>query len=223
MKDKITNQVRIQLVRWISPAWLKLLVTLAVLAPAGMAQTAERVAQNSADFPFYARIARGEIYHDGDWAAIAFYRPPQCIRTDFNLLDFLDIPEVFGCNAAEPYVIGFAVLKNDVPIQSRLQLNPNLQRLTPEDQMPIWFVSWTELQTAMEDDNLTIEELVNMDSLLIGTAKSYTETLHPFGFAQQTMISIVASGFLEDGRKFSYQATGTKEDNRLNHVKIEFK
>ena len=59
--------------------------------------------------------------------------------------------------------------------------------------------------------------------MLNGTAKSYTETLHPFGVAQQTMISIVASGFLNDGRKFTYQATGTKEENRLNHVKIEFK
>jgi hypothetical protein len=223
MKDKITNQVRIQLVHWVNPAWLKLLVTIAMLGSAGMAQAAARVAQTSADLPFYARIAQGEIYHDGEWAAIAFYRPPGCIREDFNLLDFLDIPEVFGCNSAEPYVIGFAVLKNDVPIQSRLQLNPNLQRLKPKDQMPIWFVSWTELQTAIEDDFLTIQELFDMDSLLIGTAKSYTETLHPFGFAQQTMISIVASGILEDGRKFSYQATGTKEDNRLNHVKIEFK
>ena len=56
-----------------------------------------------------------------------------------------------------------------------------------------------------------------------GEATFYTETLHPSGAAQETMICIVASGFLADGRKFTFQATGTKEENRLNHVKIEFK
>ena len=194
-----------------------------LLAAIASAQAGERVANTSADLPFYARIGQGEIYQDGEWAAIAFYRPPVCIRTDFNLLEFLDIPEAFGCSSTEPFVVGFAVLKNGVPIQSRLQLNPNLKRLPQADQMPIWFVSWAELQAAMTDDVLTIEELATMPSLLIGTATSYTETLHPLGFAQQTMITIVASGLLEDGRKFSFQATGTKEENRLNHVKIDFK
>ena len=89
--------------------------------------------------------------------------------------------------------------------------------------LPIWFVPWTELQAAMDDRVLTIDELARLTSLAIGYATSFKETLHPFESAEQTMISIVASGFLEDGPEFAYQATGTKENNRLNHVKIEFK
>ena len=52
---------------------------------------------NRKGHPCYARIALGEIYHDGEWAAIAFYRDPDSIREDFNLLEFLDIPAVFYC------------------------------------------------------------------------------------------------------------------------------
>jgi hypothetical protein len=187
-----------------------------------MAQAAARVAQTSADLPYYARIAQGEIYHDGEWAAIAFYRPPEGIRPDFNLLDFMDIPAAFDCNAPKPYLIGFGIFKGEVPIQSVLQLAPG-------QTMPVWFVRWSELEAAIqpidaeEKGVLTIVELAGLPSRLIGKATFYTETLHPFGAAQQTMISIVASGLLEDGRKFSYQATGTKEENRLNRVKIQFK
>ncbi len=216
MKDRITNQVRIQLVRCVSPPWLRLLVALAVLGPAGMAQAAEPIAQTSADLPFYARIGRGEIYHDGEWAAIAFYRPPDCIRTDFNLLDFMDIPAAFDCSAPEPYLIGFGIFKGEVPIQSKLQLAPG-------QTVPVWFVRWSELHAAIADDSLTIGELAALPSLLKGEARFYTETLHPAGAAQQTMISIVALGFLADGREFTFRATGTKEENRLNHVAIEFK
>ena len=199
------------------------LLAVGVLAGALLAQAAERVVNTSAELPFYARIGLGETYQDGTWAAIAFYRPPECVRTDFNLLDFFDIPGAFACNSTEPYVVGFAVLKNGVPIQSRLQLNPNLQGLPQDDQMPIWFVLWAELEPAIADGNLTIGDLEALPSLLIGTATTYTETLHPFGFAQQTMISIVTSGFLEDGRKFSFQATGTGTNPELKNIKIQFK
>ncbi len=93
--------------------------------------------------------------------------------------------------------------------------------------MPILFVSWTELQTAIADGDLTVAELMGLPSLLVGAATFYTETLHPSNGpgggqgAQQTMTSIAASGFLEDGREFTYQATETK--NTLRHVQIEFK
>jgi hypothetical protein len=216
MKDKISNQVRIQLVRWVNPAWLRLLVTLAVLWSSGIVQANIRLEVTGG--PFYARIAGGEypeIYHNGEWAAIAFYRDPECVQTDFNLLEFIN-PAALDCDS---FVAGFEIWKNgpgtddQAPIQSRLQ--------NTED-MPIWFVSWTELQTAIADGVLTIGELKDLPHL-IGTATFYTETLHPLGGGPQTKITIVASGVLEDGRKFNFQATGTKEQNRLNHVMIEFK
>ena len=76
------------------------------------AQAAERFEQTSNDLPFYALIERGLVHNDGEGAAIAFFRPPECIRSDFNLLDFFDAPAAFGCNATEPYLSGFRISQN---------------------------------------------------------------------------------------------------------------
>jgi len=201
------------LVRLVSPAWLSVLTALAILWSGEMAQANVRL--ESSGPPFYARIGLGEIYHDGEWATIAFYRNP--VRPGFNLLEFFDTEFDPDC---ESYVAGFEIWKNGpwagdlAPIQSRLNNT---------GPMPIWFVAWDELQSVIADGVLTIDELAGLDSLLIGTATFYTETLHPLGGGPQTKTTIVASGVLADGRTFSYQATGTKEENRLNHVKIEFK
>ena len=45
----------------------------------------------------------------GEWAAIPFYRPADCIPADFNLLDFFD-PAAFACPS---YVSGFEIWKQD--------------------------------------------------------------------------------------------------------------
>ncbi len=195
---------------------IKMLFTLA-LAMAGVVQGAERNSQTSNDVPFYARLERGLIHTDGEWAAIAFYRPPSCVRVDFNLLDFFDAPAAFGCNATpEPYLVGFGIYRGgpfDPPIQSRLQL-------VRGQTMPVWFVKWSDLEDAIADNNLTIGELEGLGSLLKGEAAFYTETLHPSQAAQQTMTDIVAFGYLDDGGTFIYQATETH--GTLRHVKIDF-
>lgn len=201
---------------WARFAFKMLFALALVLAMAGVVQAAERVPQTSNDLPFYARFERGLIHTDGEWAAIAFYRPPSCVRSDFNLLDFFDAPAAFGCNAPNPYLAGFGIFKGgpfDPPIQSMLQLAPG-------QTMPVWFVRWSELEAAIADDVLTISELEALPSLLEGGATFYTETLHPVQAAQQTMTSIVALGYLEDGRTFTYQATETH--GTLRHVEIDF-
>ncbi len=163
--------------------------------------------------PFYARFERGLIHTDGQWAAIAFYRLPDCVPARFNLLDFFD-PAALACPS---FVAGFEVWRNgpgtgdQAPIQSRLQ-NVAL--------MPIWFVSWAELQAAIADDVVTLDELAALPSLRRGEAMFYTETLHPMQGAQQTKTTVVASGLLEDGRSFTYQITETR--GTLQHIKIEF-
>jgi hypothetical protein len=194
-----------------------LFVLALVLFMAGVvqAQAPERFTMTSNDLPFYARIERGLILTDGEWAAIAYYRPPECIRSDFNLLDFFDAPAAFGCNAAEPYLDGFGIFMNgpfEGPIQSRLQTVPG--RI-----MPVWFVKWSELEAAIADDELYIGELAALPSLLRGGATFYSETLHPLQVAQQPKITIVAFGYLEDGREFVYEASGTRT---LRHVRIVF-
>lgn len=197
-----------------------LFVLALVLFMAGgvQAQAAERLPMTSNDLPFYARIERIGAITDGEWVAIAFYRPPECIRSDFNLLDFFDIPAAYGCNAAEPYLDGFGIFKNgplEGPIQSRLQTVPG--RI-----MPVWFVTWSELEAAIADDALYIGELAALPSLLRGGATFYSETLHPLNAAQAGNINIVASGSLEDGREFVYEATATARAG-LRHVRIVFR
>jgi hypothetical protein len=196
----------------------KMLFALAlILAVAGVVQAAQQTSQTSNDLPFYARLERGLIHTDGEWAAIAFYRPPTCVRSDFNMLDFFDVPAAFGCNATpEPYLTGFGIFRDGPfapPTQSRL-------RLTPGQTMPVWFVRWSELDAAIADDSLTIGELAALPSLLVGEATFYSETLHPLGAAKQTMTNIVAFGDLEDERTFTYLATETH--SALRHVEIEF-
>lgn len=195
----------------------KMLFALAlVLAVAGGVQAAQRISQTSNDLPFYARFESGLIHTDGEWAAIAFYRPPTCVRSDFNMLDFFD-GAAFGCNATpEPFLTGFGIFRDGPfapPIQSRLEL-------TPGQTMPVWFVRWSELDAAIVDGSLTIGELAALPSLLVGEATFYSETLHPLQSAKQTMTNIVAFGDLEDERTFTYLATETH--SRLRHVEIEF-
>jgi hypothetical protein len=215
MKNKITNQIWTQLARGVNRAWVTRLAALALLGLALLAQAAIRLEVTGP--PFYARIGYGEVYTDGVWAAIAFYRNPDCVPEDFNLLEFFN-PAAFDC---ESYVAGFEIWKNGpevdpTPIQSRLN------NIAP---MPIWFVSWTELQAAIADNELTINELAGLESLLVGWATSFKETLHAYPGSQQSMISTVASGLLEDGRTFSYQATGTEGAQKpgFSHLKIVFK
>lgn len=210
-------KAKLLLIQCIKPAWLSLLTALAIQWLGGTAHANVRLEATGG--PFYARIESGLIHNDGEWAAIAFYRSPDCVPHDFNLLDFFN-PAAMDCPS---FVAGFEIWKNgpsagdEAPIQSRLNNT---------GPMPIFFVSWTELQIAISDGVLTIVELKGLPSLQIGAATFYTETLHPSNGpgggqgAQQTMTSIVASGFLQDGRAFTYQATETK--NTLRHVKIEF-
>jgi hypothetical protein len=116
---------------------------------------------------------------------VVFYRPPECVREDFNLLNFFDIPAAFDCTP--PTTDGFVILAEgaDVPLQSKLR---------GLDAVPVWAVRWAELQVAVADDSLTITELGAMQSLMTGSASFYTETLHPYGGAQVSKLTLMAKG-----------------------------
>ena len=168
--------------------------------------------------PFYARIERqtGAIHTD-ELAAIPFYRDPECVPEDFNLLDFFDAPAAFDC---ESYMAGFEVWKNPMPID----LAPIQSELKAVGPMPIYFVPWSVLEVAMGDDALTMDELKNLDGIRIGIATFYTETLHPSRGASQQVISIVAHGCMvkDSNVRFELKFTGTHDNNHV-HAKIEFK
>jgi hypothetical protein len=161
--------------------------------------------------PFYARISRSEIYHTDDWAAIVFYRPSGCIPPSFNLLDFFDIPAAFECTP--PTTDGFEIWANGPDIDP----TPKLAELHGLGAVPVWFVSWPDLETAIADDVLTIGELVSLDPL-VGSASSFHETLRPT--LKASTLELDARGLLEDGRSFQFNAQAATHPGEVTECGI---
>lgn len=162
--------------------------------------------------PAYART--DIIPHDEEWAAIVFYRDPGCVPDSFNLLDLMDIPAAFECPLT---VAAFEIWKHGPAVDA----GPILAVLHGLGAVPVWFVSWPDLQEEIKDGVLTIEDLRGVNSLQKGEATFFAERLHPVETSNGNY-NVVAHGFLEDGRSFNYEAT-LKSDNRLTSVNIRFK
>lgn len=168
--------------------------------------------------PAYARIEMvdGHVFaiNDGAWAAISFYRSPSCVPTDFNLLDFFHVPGAFGC---ELTVEGFEIWRNG---PSAGDAGPIQTVSFGLGEVPIWFVTVTDLQDKVVDGVLTVAELEACASLRKGVASYFKETLHPAGIARQSKLQIVARGALPDGGTFLFQAEETHLQQK--HVLIRF-
>lgn len=193
-----------------------LLVTLAILAaaPSADGQVRRLVPDDSLGGPYYARIERGGVLEADGWVAIAFYRDPACVRTDFNLLNFFDIaniPAIFFCPLT---VHGFEIWSDP-----EVDLAPRQSKLRGNGAVPIWFVSATDFHAALP--GITLTELLAMPSLIQAVATQFEETLHPLEGAQQNSLQIVAGGDLPDGRTFQFVAV--EAGGELRHVRIEFR
>ncbi len=75
--------------------------------------------------------------------------------------------------------------------------------------VPVWFVSWPDLQAEIADGVLTREDLQSMTSIQMGTASFFRETLQPTGGAVQPKLLITAHGTLHDGRRFELRHSGS--------------
>ncbi len=189
---------------------LRLLFMLAafiMLAGSSQAQVRTQIPEADPGPPFYARVEKSSVHtqivpHTNEWAAIVFYRSPACVPPNFNLMDLFDIPGAFFC---ELTIEGFEVWRNAPP---PVDAAPMQARFNGLGAVPVWFVSWTELQAGVADGVLTITELQSMSSLQMGTATFFRETLHPTDGARQPKITIVAHGTLEDGRTFQLHHSG---------------
>ncbi len=177
-------------------AGLLLLFLLAAMLLTGPASVYAntRTEEAGLDLPYYARIeGTEEPFHDENWAPIVFYRPPGCVRDDFNLLEFYDPEFAFDC---EPHTTDGFILWEGEPYISF----PGLIKLHGLGTVPVWFVEWPKLQEAIADDELLIGELEGLPKL-VGSAGFYNEVLHP-----GVSINLVARGALEDGRVFQLHA-----------------
>jgi hypothetical protein len=157
--------------------------------------------------------SNGSVFsvHDNEWVAIPFWRSTECVPADFNLLVQVDDPGAFGCQLL---LEGFIRLQNGT-------FNLMSWEARGLGNVPVWFVSWPELQSAMADNVLTITELNAMTSLQRGNADLYQEQNHTFFGHQVSHLSLRASGILQDGRSFRLNATEVALG--LIHVTIDFR
>ncbi|MCL5745738.1 MAG: hypothetical protein M1541_17740 [Acidobacteria bacterium] len=177
------------------------------------AQVMLRVPDQSPGMPAYAWAARPFVWHTEQWAAIVFLRAPGCVPTDFNRLELYDLPAppghpgAFACPLAVSS--GFELRDTpDINVWPRQAVNHGIA-------VPVWFVTWPVFQAAIADDVLTKSELESLAPLK-GVATTYHEVLHPISTAHLT---IVASGFLSDGRSFQYEFNAPSIDH-ISHVRI---
>jgi hypothetical protein len=176
-----------------------------------------RVPEDNPGPPFYARSERPFIYHDGNWAILVFYRNPDQIPANFNLLDFFHMPGPDGPGAfAADLMVSGHILTTD-PFA-----NPKQTRFSGNGDVPVWFVPWTVMQELISDDSLTMAEL-NAADVVKGSAVRFTETLHPHDGHPNPKLVMGGSGALEDGRGFSFNFVGMDhpgEPHKLIHIDI---
>lgn len=189
------------------------------------AQVMLRVPGDSSGIPAYARVERSFLLHTDEWAAIVFYRDPECVPPGFNLLDLFDFPSqsspgAFGCGLT---VSGFELWTNGPAVDA----GPR-HAMSTGVSVPIWFVSWPVLRAAIADDVLTMAELSSLGPLR-GTANIFHEVLNPFvpegmtGGANVPHLTITASGALEDGRSFQFHYNSVVKKDNLVKVRIVFR
>lgn len=154
------------------------------------------------EVPFYARFGESELFSDGEWVVIVFYRPPDCIPADFNLNQFFHFPGETGPGAfacTPPTTTSVELWANSPETDPA----PLMAEMTGRGAVPIWFLALEEVEPAMADGVVTIGDLAAMPSRQVGTAAAYGELLHPSQTNSQPLIQFTASGALEAGGTFS--------------------
>jgi hypothetical protein len=169
--------------------------------------------------PYYARIYTDRVFIVDGWAVVPFYRDPSCIRPDFNLLDFIDIPGAFGCALT---VEGFN-LWHGAPFATP---PPKIVQKQGTGAVPYWFIPAEAVLEAVQDNRLTIGELAGLPGRIVGNASQFTETLHPepdplgVGGHQVQKLIQNAHGTLADGRRFQFHVTIVQGTIRTIRLRI---
>jgi hypothetical protein len=163
------------------------LAAAAIGVTAGMALANERL-EYPDDFngpPIYATVA---YEPDQEWTPIVFYRHPDCIPDNANLLELN-----FAAWACPFLMDGFVIFSDAGPIHETIHGAGT----------PIWFVTTADLETINGDGVVTVPELEGLPSLVKGTTTRFLETAHFIGSAQVPFAEVQTEGTLDDGGTFS--------------------
>ncbi len=167
--------------------------------------------------PIYARAetTQNQLFRDGEWLAIPFYRPPASIPADFNMLDYFDFPGPDGPGAfGTPLVVsGFYMIEPDAPLGTFPKV-----AITTGTAVPVWFVRWADFAPLLATGSFTVSQLEALQPLK-GTATRYIETLRPRG--DEHLVVISSAGTLPDGRQFDFSVTHVGDVTRA--INIQFR
>lgn len=179
--------------------------TAASLMAAAEAQGMLKVAfpAENPGIPAYARLGAPfkQLFHNDEWLVIPFYRNPDMIRGDFNLLALFDFPGASGPSAfAVPLTVtGHYMTEQNAPPTTFPRIV-----VSSGTNVPVWFVSWPVFDAARGDGVVTMDELRAMTPVH-GTANRFEETLRPR--AGEHLVVLNAQGRTTDGRAFSVHVT----------------
>lgn len=152
--------------------------------------------ENGGQVPFYAQMSADETVTDGTWVGIVFFRPVDCIPSDFNLLDYFD----FSAFGKPTTMDGF-----DIWGDPDTDPAPLYEVFKGKGEVPVWFVSLAEYEIAKSDGTLTIGELEGMDSLRTGVGSKVNVVFHT-ALSNSHHAVITASGALDGGGTFELNA-----------------
>jgi hypothetical protein len=146
--------------------------------------------------PTYARMGPvlNQFLVAGDKLVIPFYRNPECIPANFNLLHYYDPPQAFGC---ELKVAGMFVIEKEAEAgQFPIMVH------TSGTEVPFWIVDWSDLQAVMAGGSVTVGDLQAMQPMKV-LASRFEEFLNPRMNEHQVVIE--AEGVVQgSGQAFSF-------------------
>lgn len=153
--------------------------------------------------PAYARLGlpSAQLFHDASWLVVPFYRNPEMIRGDFNLLSLFDFsgPDGPGAFGVPLTVSGFYMIERDAAPTDFPRVV-----VTRGTDVPVWFVSWPAFDAAGADGVVSMDDLRAMNPVQ-GVASTLEETLRPR--VDEHLVVLDAKGRTTDGRAFSVHVT----------------
>lgn len=166
--------------------------------------------QQDPGFPLYARvtpISNQFLVADGK-LIIPFFRNPDCIPPEFNLLDFFNPPEAFGC---ELTLSGRFVIENENPPD----IFPFMAH-SSGSAVPFWIVDWESFQTQIQDGSITIAELEALNPVK-ATATQFDEYLWPR--LDDHKVVIEAEGII-DGTTNGFSFSLIHKGDEIHDIKL---